>query len=614
MNVLILNSNNGGGHNSAAKALQEAAEQRGDACRIEDCMAYLSPRLSRFAAWLHSFVYRHAPKAFSIAYRYTEKHSAMFQRGRPVRRVIGIGKKRLAQAVRDGGYDLVLCCHVFAGMMLADAVEKYALPCKTALIETDYTASPGSEFCGDLLHFVPTESVKEALIRRGVLAGKITVSGIPVRQSFYGEISRQEAKARLGISGEQMHLLIMCGSMGCGPIESVLEELKEPAKGPPTVSVVCGNNSRLYRRLSERYRANDSIRVYGQCEDIPLLMDSAELYLTKPGGLSVTEAAAKGLPMVLVDLVAGCEAHNLSLFTSSRGAVSGETASELARLCLSLLADPDKRERMSGSLKRLVQIRSAEAVLAEMSALPIPARLPTNAEYCTGGSDCHAGIGADSADRRLLLFWPAYFLSFFLLELSSKGRDLHLVHCALDDRIPFCEWFIIPYCLWHVLIAVMVIYTLLREAKTFRQLMRYFISSYCITLMVYMLWPTCQELRPAVFPRENALTWAVSLIYRFDTPTNVCPSLHIVGALGLWFASRELPRFSAPGWKAAWSVTVLLICLSTVFLKQHSLVDVAAALPVSFLCRRFSFRFRSGEASGRRTKTTGTRLKRKEMT
>ena len=365
----------------------------------------------------------------------------MFQRGRPVRRVIGIGKKRLAQAVRDGGYDLVLCCHVFAGMMLADAVEKYALPCKTALIETDYTASPGSEFCGDLLHFVPTESVKEALIRRGVPAGKITVSGIPVRQSFYGEISRQEAKARLGISGEQMHLLIMCGSMGCGPIESVLDELKEPAKGPPTVSVVCGNNSRLYRRLSERYRANDSIRVYGQCEDIPLLMDSAELYLTKPGGLSVTEAAAKGLPMVLVDLVAGCEAHNLSLFTSSRSAVSGKTASELARLCLSLLADPDKRERMSGSLKRLVHIRSAEAVLTEMSALPIPARLPTNAEYCTGGSDCHAGIGADSADRRLLLFWPAYFLSFFLLELSSKGRELHLVHCALDDRIPFCEWF-----------------------------------------------------------------------------------------------------------------------------------------------------------------------------
>ena len=182
---------------------------------------------------------------------------------------------------------------------------------------------------------------------------------------------------------------------------------------------------------------------------------------------------------------------------------------------------------------------------------------------------------------KLLLFWPAYFLSFFLLERFSHGVVYHPVHCALDDLIPFCEWFLFPYLAWHVLIAFMVLYTLQYEVYAFRKFMWYFIATYCVTLLVYILYPTCQELRPEVFPRDNLLTAAVRFIYWFDTSTNVCPSMHITGAVGLWLTARECRAFSSSVWKIGWGFIVLAICVSTLFMKQHSVIDVLAALPVS---------------------------------
>ena len=178
----------------------------------------------------------------------------------------------------------------------------------------------------------------------------------------------------------------------------------------------------------------------------------------------------------------------------------------------------------------------------------------------------------------LLLFWPIFGLFFLTVErLISRGHYVP-IWCALDDLIPFCEWFLIPYLFWFVFLVGMHLYLLLFDPKAFRNFMYFIMLTYSVTMAVYLIYPTCQELRPAEFARDNFLIRFMAWFYTFDTNTNVCPSLHVVGSMAVAFAAWDTPRFQKPGWKAAFMGTALLISVATVFVKQHSILDVFWAL------------------------------------
>ena len=108
--------------------------------------------------------------------------------------------------------------------------------------------------------------------------------------------------------------------------------------------------------------------------------------------------------------------------------------------------------------------------------------------------------------------------------------------------------------------------------------------------MVYFIFPTCQSLRPEIFPRDNTFTRFLYYFYQFDTNTNVCPSIHVIGSVAVCCTAFSMPRFRSRGWKWAFGATAVLICMSTVFLKQHSAVDVLAALPVCLAAYHIAFR------------------------
>lgn len=182
----------------------------------------------------------------------------------------------------------------------------------------------------------------------------------------------------------------------------------------------------------------------------------------------------------------------------------------------------------------------------------------------------------------LLLYWPAYLLAFVLIERLCPAQTFHTVHCRLDDLIPFCEWFIFPYLSWHVSLLWMSLYTLAYDIGAFRRFMLYSILTTSIAIAIYIIWPNQQLLRPdlSTLGRENLLTRAVGLIYAVDTNTNVCPSLHCTGGFAILFAALDIPRFRTKGWTAFFVIFALMICASTVFMKQHSAMDFFAALPV----------------------------------
>ena len=189
---------------------------------------------------------------------------------------------------------------------------------------------------------------------------------------------------------------------------------------------------------------------------------------------------------------------------------------------------------------------------------------------------------------KLLLGWIGYFILYFLTENLIPAENCHPIHCALDDMIPFCEWFVIPYVGWYLLIVGSILYFLLYSVDSFKKMQTYIIITQILAMAVYIIYPNRQDLRPEMFPRENILTQLVGIIYSADTNTGVCPSLHVAYSLGI--ASTWLREKSASkGWKVFVAVMVAMVCVSVAFVKQHSVVDIFAAIPVCLFAEWFVF-------------------------
>ena len=189
---------------------------------------------------------------------------------------------------------------------------------------------------------------------------------------------------------------------------------------------------------------------------------------------------------------------------------------------------------------------------------------------------------------KLLGGWLAYFALYFITENLIPIERCHEIHGFLDDVIPFNEAFVIFYAGWYLLIFGSLAYTLFYDVESFKKLQTYIMITQAVAMLCYIIYPSIQNLRPETFPRHNLFTWILGIIYAFDTPTGVCPSLHVaysLGVLSVAMKDRQLGR----GVKAALTVFVLMVCLSVCFVKQHSSVDVFAALPVCLLAEVIVF-------------------------
>ena len=186
--------------------------------------------------------------------------------------------------------------------------------------------------------------------------------------------------------------------------------------------------------------------------------------------------------------------------------------------------------------------------------------------------------------RHVLLLggWLAYFALYFLTENLIPYERCHEVWCALDDRIPFCEIFVLPYVGWYLLVAGSLLYLLLYDIPNFRRLSIYIMITQAGAMLVYILWPSIQNLRPETLPRSNFFTWILGIIYAFDTPTGVCPSLHAAYSIAILsvFAHRKT---TAAWWRILLPICVVIIIAATFFVKQHSVLDALAAIPLCLI-------------------------------
>lgn len=193
-------------------------------------------------------------------------------------------------------------------------------------------------------------------------------------------------------------------------------------------------------------------------------------------------------------------------------------------------------------------------------------------------------------DLKYALWLPPYLLIFLLLERLPAER-CWATQLPIDARIPFCEWFVIPYCLWYPLLVFMGLYLLGRDRGAFRRYMLFLGTSFLLSEALWLLIPSVQELRPVLFPRKNLLTALVAGLYRADTNTNVFPSVHVLGALGAALAAGDCRALRGRrGPKMAVTALAAAICLSTVLIKQHSVLDAAGGLLLGGVLARGVYR------------------------
>lgn len=183
---------------------------------------------------------------------------------------------------------------------------------------------------------------------------------------------------------------------------------------------------------------------------------------------------------------------------------------------------------------------------------------------------------------KLLGGWLIYFALYFLTEKLIPVSACHVVHSAVDDMIPFNEYFVVFYCWWFALIVLTLGFFLLYDIRKFKEIQVFIMITQAVAMIVYIVWPSVQMLRPAVMPHDNIFCSVLGLIYAFDTPTGVCPSLHVAYSMGIaavWCRYKGASKT----WKAFIVISVILICMSVMFVKQHSFVDVMAAIPVGII-------------------------------
>ena len=225
MKVLILSCNTGEGHNSCAAALEEECRNQNIPCDTEDALRFISPEVSRFISNWHVRIYRHAPGLFRVGYRAAEDHPAQFHEGSALYRYLTQGAEKLCGFIAGSGYDTVICTHTFAALMVSEVVKTHLPNLKTCFIATDYTCSPSVKDSSLDRYFIPASSLSGDFLGGGVTSERLRACGIPVRQMFRSSVRKEDAKRAFGIPANHKHLVMMCGSMGCGPMHGLTLKL-----------------------------------------------------------------------------------------------------------------------------------------------------------------------------------------------------------------------------------------------------------------------------------------------------------------------------------------------------------------------------------------------------
>lgn len=183
-----------------------------------------------------------------------------------------------------------------------------------------------------------------------------------------------------------------------------------------------------------------------------------------------------------------------------------------------------------------------------------------------------------------LLLYAFIYLPWFCYLEKTVTRNFHVMHASLDDLIPFNEYFIVPYLLWFLYVGAAIFYFLITSKEDYYKLCIFLFSGMTISLIICTFFRNGTDLRPVIDPDKNIFTALVAYIYRTDTCTNVFPSIHVYNSIGVHIAVARSERLRGHRLiRLGSGLLMISICMATVFLKQHSVIDLIGAVILAYV-------------------------------
>lgn len=364
MKILILSCNTGGGHNAASAALRRELESRGHICAVADALSFGPKHFSEAISHLHTIAYRYFPKIYGAGYRKKEERVLREDETSFEYKMNAICVPRLYRYLLQGGFDAVVTPHVFPAEMLTRLRRKYGHTKPFYFIATDYTCSPCVEEIEPDYWVIPDKRLIPEFAARGIPEERLLPLGIPTSPAMAACVEKGTARRMLHLPAQGEMVLVMSGSIGCGPMSTLALKLLRRLPKDSIVVVICGKNKGDLKELQRYAKFLERLHPVGFTDRMDLYYSAADLVVGKPGGLSCTEIAQKGVPAVLMLSVPGCESRNMEFFTRYGMALGTDSVRDTLSAVRRLLGNAAMRSRMTQAQRSIP--RGAVAAIADL--------------------------------------------------------------------------------------------------------------------------------------------------------------------------------------------------------------------------------------------------------
>ncbi len=360
---LIMTASIGAGHTQAAVAVRDALAEKFPHAEIH-MLDFMDRRISAFNSmlkWLYLHMLDFVPNLYDVFYQLSGGASG----GTAARQLTAAGMYPvMARLLKKYQPDVLICTHPFpeAAASLWKRIGRRKLHLIAVL--TDYSLHQIWIYPRVDAFFTATEEMRQGLISMGFAEASVQACGIPISPRIRQVPDRRVIREALGIGAESRVVLLMGGGLGLGGIENTLDEL-EGMRRPLTFFVIAGRNQELEQRVAERAeRSRHQIRVWGYTREVQSLMQASDILITKPGALTMSEAFALGLPMLLHEPIPGPETEN-AVFAEARGAAVWIHAGEsLAAVLEDILQHPARLQAMADAARACGKPDAANKIAA----------------------------------------------------------------------------------------------------------------------------------------------------------------------------------------------------------------------------------------------------------
>lgn len=376
MKALILTVSTGWGHTATAMAIETRLRETGAAAHTIDVYKYINSFISETLDKSTALYTKVAPDIYRLIYEYLEGGVEVDQKN-AFQFINKLCSYKLAHLVEEYDPDIIVCTHMFSAQLAHELKRRGKTRARVVGIITDYTIHPYWETltCVDYV-ITASEALTYRAVKRGIPARRIRPLGIPVHPKFNTALTKEEARRKLGLRQGCPVVLMMGGGLGYGLAGNEVERLLALRENFELV-IVCGRNKKQQRQF-EKYKEEhgaQNLHVLGFVDNVQELMDASDFLVSKPGGLTVSEAMAKQLPMVVVNPIAGHEERNLEFLLNCGLAVSATKTFPLDEAVNFLLTTPHRLEEIRRSIQIMAKPHALDDICQFLMELPLNTRI-----------------------------------------------------------------------------------------------------------------------------------------------------------------------------------------------------------------------------------------------